>query len=381
LAGPTSPPLWAAIVFATVMGGVFTWVTHRERSWHAYGALTVGLMLIGCMFPFLWWLFPFFSCLLLAFIGVPLAVIEPSWRKSVLVATIVPSIVIGGVLWQGTARQRRMEAWRGQFPVESLDSRLGYEDVHEKVEPPELSGRVEAELRTSEGRSTPRSNLRSFTLERLHTEASHRFAITQGFGVSRMPSLTERALASHSIYDVTLREPRHEGQYRESEYHDETVWEFDRRGSTGNELADLHWFGADDFLHPAAWGYVDGRRRVSGFLPHAFHQRPPVRRDAYVIGQLNLVSLLRFETPRVYLSGQLPRMDQLSSQETPTRALDAFETEAIGSLHGATDVVIDYQGRQIRMLGALRADSRCLECHQVARGELLGAFTYRITKR
>jgi hypothetical protein len=31
------------------------------------------------------------------------------------------------------------------------------------------------------------------------------------------------------------------------------------------------------------------------------------------------------------------------------------------------------------MLGSLRAAKQCLDCHNVQRGELLGAFSYRLT--
>ena len=34
----------------------------------------------------------------------------------------------------------------------------------------------------------------------------------------------------------------------------------------------------------------------------------------------------------------------------------------------------------IRMLGAVRAASQCLQCHQVRHGDMLGAFSYEIVR-
>ena len=79
---------------------------------------------------------------------------------------------------------------------------------------------------------------------------------------------------------------------------------------------------------------------------------------------------------RRYVLDHLPRMDQLASEDVPTRPLDAFECESLKQLWTEADLVISDDGNQIRMLGSLRAANQCLECHSVQRGELLGAFSY-----
>jgi hypothetical protein len=43
-------------------------------------------------------------------------------------------------------------------------------------------------------------------------------------------------------------------------------------------------------------------------------------------------------------------------------------------------VVTEATTNHIRILGALRASQQCLECHQVRRGDLLGAFSYDIQR-
>ena len=78
----------------------------------------------------------------------------------------------------------------------------------------------------------------------------------------------------------------------------------------------------------------------------------------------------------VYLSSKLPKMDEL--QETKTRPLDAFETTALEALREGADLHTG-DGPDVRFLGAIRSTKQCAECHGSKRGDLLGAFTYRLT--
>ena len=56
--------------------------------------------------------------------------------------------------------------------------------------------------------------------------------------------------------------------------------------------------------------------------------------------------------------------------------MDAFESAALARLRTQEDIVIDETPSRIRMVGSLRAGQTCIECHDVRRGELLGALTY-----
>jgi hypothetical protein len=70
-------------------------------------------------------------------------------------------------------------------------------------------------------------------------------------------------------------------------------------------------------------------------------------------------------------------MDKLAG--VPHRALNQFEAGALPQLETAKDLVIEQQPKRIEMLGAVRAATNCLACHEGQRGELLGAFSYEIT--
>ena len=97
------------------------------------------------------------------------------------------------------------------------------------------------------------------------------------------------------------------------------------------------------------------------------------------MSHLDLVSLLKFAEPRVYLSDHLPRMDELRNAKT--RALNEFEQQALPQLRNGEDIVVDQQLNTIHMMGAVRAAKQCLDCHSVRRGELLGAFSYLLDRK
>jgi len=53
---------------------------------------------------------------------------------------------------------------------------------------------------------------------------------------------------------------------------------------------------------------------------------------------------------------------------------------ALAALHTGESQIIftDRDDQDLRMLGAIRAQKECLQCHIVAEGALLGAFSYQL---
>jgi hypothetical protein len=149
--------------------------------------------------------------------------------------------------------------------------------------------------------------------------------------------------------------------------------------ASSNSAEQLHKFSRFDFLAAETLGAIQGFRQAVGFIEHGlrFHPSAGLKDpESWAIERLELVSLLRFDEPRVYVLDHLPRMDQLSDDDIPTRPLDDFEKDGLEKLGSAEDVIIREQGDAVRMFGSLRAASQCLDCHSVQRGELLGAFSY-----
>lgn len=147
-----------------------------------------------------------------------------------------------------------------------------------------------------------------------------------------------------------------------------------------------------NFAHPRTLGYVewnsDATRadldQVIGFIPHGFASKPEapqLRGDVNVRWQmdsLQLVSLLKHRSGAVYLTSHLPNMAELAN--VPTRPLDQFEATALQGLKQGEEVIVVGNDSKLRMIGAVRASFQCLECHQVPRGTLLGAFTYQFSR-
>ena len=102
---------------------------------------------------------------------------------------------------------------------------------------------------------------------------------------------------------------------------------------------------------------------------------------AWKTNQLQLVSLLLHDQPRVYVADNLPNMEELSGTDVETRDLDDFETEALKQLEAGEKTVTRATTNRILMLGALRASHDCLSCHATHKvGDLLGAFSYEFLR-
>ena len=103
--------------------------------------------------------------------------------------------------------------------------------------------------------------------------------------------------------------------------------------------------------------------------------------DLVYLKKLELISVLKYSPPRVYLLDHLPRTDQLSDNNAMTRELTPFENRAMRELvEGETIVSEETSSGGIRMVGALRSIGSCNNCHQSKHHDLLGAFTYEFEK-
>lgn len=94
---------------------------------------------------------------------------------------------------------------------------------------------------------------------------------------------------------------------------------------------------------------------------------------------MELIGLLKHAAPVVYVTPNLPKMDEL--YKVRTEPLNTFEQRAIEQLksHASLDVIVQQAPNEVRVVGALRAADNCLGCHSVKNGDLLGALTYHFT--
>jgi hypothetical protein len=306
---------------------------------------------------------------------------------------------------------REVMSLREQYPPVSLAERLGYETRHAQsamsdsrtafhpLTDPDLHlpepisselSRIEQRLRDAD--ATQYRRMRSLqSLDRVHNGFVDEFVRAQGFGRVRTRALPARRAFIEIPELRNLPEPPAvDSEAMDSPGQLLTVaegppQELPVQSSAPDEvdLRDVHEAGAADFANPAGFGYVVPRIRMIGFQPHGFRTSPelPTSEDGssrwQIIG-VELVSLLKHAAPGVYLSKNLPRMDELI--DAPTRPLDSFETQSLEKLRAGEEIVVERQRDELRMLGSLRAARQCTECHSVSRGDLLGAFTYRLRR-
>jgi hypothetical protein len=148
-----------------------------------------------------------------------------------------------------------------------------------------------------------------------------------------------------------------------------------------NMLAGLQESGLFDFLDPAGFGYVEDRDHVAGFEPHQFRATPELAgvNERWVVVRLELVSLLKHKEPVAYATDAFPNLTE--SDNAPTRPLNLIEKKALKALREGDDLATESSGDRIRMVGSLRASKQCLECHEVKRGDLLGAFSWELQRQ
>lgn len=138
-------------------------------------------------------------------------------------------------------------------------------------------------------------------------------------------------------------------------------------------LRDLHLARILDFLNIAGFGHSKDRR-AAGFQPHGFAKESGLKGD-WTADRIDLIGLVVHPEPVVYLTDRLPTMTE--ARTAKTRKPDAFEADALAKFRAGGDLVTGDGGR---MVGSIRSANQCVECHGGNRGDLLGAFSYRLRK-
>ncbi len=289
-----------------------------------------------------------------------------------LVALMVA--VYGFAFSQGATAMHEIRALQATYPFVSLRERLAFErpsaeDKSPKSDPIQLSPAVATNLDDQDKSFEHTFYSRSGALRELHEQSYLEFTRAAGFGNIRMDALS---------YRVTLYKPSRTFELP-------ATLSFPKTKRPDQGLVDLHSGAVRDFISPEQIGYVRSRDEVAGFESHQFRSSAegwtnnnysPKDSPLWQVVRLELVGLLRDKEPRVYVAVTMPSMDQLA--DVPHRPLNDFEKSALEKLKTQEDVVINQQTDRILMLGAVRAGTTCLQCHDAERGKLLGAFSYEI---
>jgi hypothetical protein len=358
----------SAILLALVC--LESWRTRDSLFPVVVGCALVGLCSVLCGMMFL----PpvLLQCVLL--IGA--AVVSRLWRRWRFVplafgATLLAYIIPGAFAYHHDSRLL------AKYPYVSLEDRLPTKGPAPAGPLPQAAVKRLDHLESAI--EEPRDwfgRRREGSLRELHEDAVQAFADQSGFGVARMPRLSEWAMEAGLRKEPPLPQPGPRlppasltasltGQPTPAE-----------RKELERELSDSHASGVVDFVHPDGFGYFKDRQHVAGFQSHQFSQAPSPGRLR--LQTLDLVGLLLHDEPVVYISDHLPRMDEL--REAPTRPLDDFETAGLAVLRRGEDLFVQAGTEGARALGAVRSTRQCLSCHGGQRGDLLGAFSYTFTR-
>ncbi len=118
--------------------------------------------------------------------------------------------------------------------------------------------------------------------------------------------------------------------------------------------------------------YLPPMRDLSGLLDTG--------RTKLFLARLELIGLLQGPSPVVYTPFSHTSRPDIDGQ---TRPVTAFEARALTEFRKGRDIVADDgNGEPSACAGAIRAKAACLTCHDNAKaGDLLGAFSYRFTRK
>ena len=303
-----------------------------------------------------------------------------------LVATLVAYVIVG---WPAAEQYQETAKLQQQYPFESMEKRLPvraragepsrptngakldqFEQAVEDFEEKDVRERGE---RNSDNwqNVVPRSD----QLRALHEHAVDRFVDSPGFGQGRM---TRRRTDTKVLEDGGHGSPPvPQPDYASPFVHPPLELSAELPDTHTRTLRELHDTGVLDFVNPTGFGYVKDRGRVAGFQAHGM-SKVPAAGWRWSVARLDLVGVVVHDKPVVYLSPNLPRMDEL--RDAPTRPLDAFETAGLDALRKGEDLYARGTDTAARMLGAVRAAKQCTTCHACERGELLGAFAYGLRR-
>jgi len=304
--------------------------------------------------------------------------------------------------------KEQLEAWKKKYAFQSLRGRLAYEKSAEQPAP-RLSEATTERLKEEERNraSYESSSRRTISLMMLHGANVDKFVKSPGFGFSRMappgPSYLQEDAEEVPIPLATVAPlpqrhaspliPAPPPAHAPPSDAPTNRWKM----PPADEVLGYHRSMAQYFTWFDRIGYFQSVDQVAGFKPHAVLYKTPAPVDIaklpsgdrnavgwseddkrWKVARMELVSLLKHATPRVYLSENLPRMDELSSVKT--RAVTAFETAGLEKLVSGDDLHASSTPNRIEMLGSLRASKQCRQCHVVPHGALLGAFSYELRR-
>lgn len=300
-----------------------------------------------------------------------------------------------------TEQEKVAEGLRARFPFESIRDRMSFQ------------------MKEPSSNSIDDHRRRVTALRMLHSDQVAEFISNEGNGLSRFTPISPNDLKpyQHKFAKIVAEpvgsdllsepliqlDPEYKTRKSRTKMDSDTqladpehINEFSPNGlpkkqlvSNFNSLVNLIFAGLNV-------GFVKSLDEVAGFehhqlkLPTSWNQNlrlnfgPTDDEDPekthWKVNRIQLVSLLMHGEPVVYTSDELPNMKTLSSADTETRGLNAFEIEGLDKLKTGETVHVQATQNRIVMIGEIRASESCCQCHAVKTNSLLGAFSYEFLR-
>jgi hypothetical protein len=264
--------------------------------------------------------------------------------------------------WNLLSANRTVEDQLRRYPYDTVADRLPERPAGD--DPAEVPHSVELYEHEFQHRTR-----RADALRTLHEDTTRWFVNQPNFGVTRMSGY-DRQLRSY-LPNEPITQPAERAA---------SAGAAGKSGKPVSPAADLnrmHTHTVFDFAHPDGFGYVKSREQVAGFEPHRMTESPAPPKPLK-LRALDLIGLFVRPEPTAYVSANLPRMDELRA--APARPLTAFESTGLAKLRSGDDLYAEDVTGGVRLLGAVRAAKQCVACHGGRRGDLLGAFSYELTR-
>ena len=252
-----------------------------------------------------------------------------------------------------------VERLRKKYPYESLIERLSYETSARRTAP-KLSDSAAKRLAAKDKQFSEATAkgmhyraMRAESLRMLHEEEVKTFVGKPGAGLARMPvpgpsylPQSERRhlpLADADMlqpdFDVAVTLPAKQTDAANRRIYLPSI----------ESMQHYHFNSENTFASAPSLGYIKSRNQVAGFQPHGlsfiqrlstFKRRPWYTRakELWAVHRMELVSLLKHETPGVYVSRNVPRMEDLRDGEV--RPLNDFETPSLKKLVDAAPAIV-----------------------------------------
>lgn len=311
--------------------------------------------------------------------------------------------------------KKAIEALRKIYPFESLRERMSFQEKNAVVDSKMRTQKASQNKKNKSGVKVYHTSLRAEALAELHSYEVSDFINRPGNGISRSRVVSPYELKLHGRYASNLNtrdvdssllgEPivplRNEVAETSGNPSFQERYSLTKSGMPTKELAQgFHQSVSYGFASRYSMGLIRSLDEVAGFESHQVRLRddwngrmrmysfenvapeemPDGADISWNVNRLQLVSLLLHDEPRVYVTENLPNMEELNGKDVETRALNDFETEAIEKLRKGEELHTRATPNRIIMVGALRASSDCRQCHDVKANELLGAFSYEFLR-